>query len=98
MINKLINLGVKMSGLGWVWEKVDGSKTYLAAAISILSGAAGVLSQLLPALQAHDAAAVIAVLKHLPQDQAFLMLMLGIKALGLRHAVDKAPAAEAPKP
>lgn len=100
-MQKLINLAVRLSGAGWVWNKLDGYKTYGAGALSILVGLAGVGQELSPILAGHDAGALWAFLKLLPKDQAFLMLMLGLKAIGIGHKLDKAAEAvplEAPKP
>lgn len=43
MKGNLIALGMKLFGLGWLWEKIDGMKTYLGASVEILSGLGGVL-------------------------------------------------------
>lgn len=37
-MNWIINMAVKFSGLGWLWEKIDGYKTYIGAAGKMLSG------------------------------------------------------------
>ena len=97
----LLNVAMKFSGLGWVWGKIDGSKTYIAAGLAITTGLAGVLAQLQPVLAGHDAAALLAFLKGLPNDPAWLMLVGGFGALGIGHKLTKAAEAapvEAPKP
>ena len=91
-MGKLINLGVRLSGMGWVWEKTDGYKTYIAAALAILSGLLGLGTELLPLLAAHDAGAIFAWLKQMPQDQSWITLVGGIGALGLGHSSKKAAA------
>lgn len=99
-MNTLINLAVKFSGMGWIWEKTDGIKTYLAAAAAILTGLGGVLQALSPLLAAHDAGALFAFIKTLPHDQSWLMVVSGLGLLGVGHKLDKAadaPAPEAPK-
>ncbi len=85
----MVNLFLKFSGLGWVWTTADGYKSYIAAAISISSGLAGLLQELLPLLAAHNGNGVLSFLKALPQDQAWLMLAGGIATLGLRHSIQK---------
>ena len=90
MMDKLINLGVKLSGLGWIWAKLDGYKTYLGAAGLILTGAAGVLNGFIGVEQQHNAAALLHWVKGLPNDAAWLMLMNGFGILGLGHKVQKA--------
>jgi len=92
----IINLAVKFSGLGWIWDRVDGYKTKISAAISILSGLAGVLEHLSPALAAHNAGQVFAVLKAMPSDPAWIMLVGGLGLLGIGHKIDKANEPEVP--
>lgn len=43
MKGNLIAMALNMFGLGWVWEKIDGAKTYLGASVEILTGFGGVL-------------------------------------------------------
>ena len=95
-MNTMINLAVRFSGLGWVWEKTDGAKTYIAAGIAILTGLSGVLSEVLPPLGAHDAGALLSVLKHLPQDSSWMMLVGGLGTLGLGHKASKMAQDEVP--
>lgn len=85
----IINLAVKFSGLGWLWDVLDGYKTYLAAGISILTGLAGVLSELQPFLASHNASALLDFLKHLPQDNAWIMFVSGLGVLGIGHKIEK---------
>ncbi len=93
-MDTLINLFAKFSGLDWIWDKVDGAKTYLAAAAAILSGLAGVVNEVFPPLTAHNAAGLLNIVKSLPSDPNWVMLVGGVATLGLRHAVQKA--ADAP--
>lgn len=76
----------------YVWDYVDGAKTYIAGTVSILTGAAGILQELSVPLQAHSASAVWMVLKGLPHDNSWLMIVGGLTALGLRHSQAKAAA------
>lgn len=88
-MNKIINLFVRFSGLGKLWSWTDGKKTYLSASIAILSGLAGVLGDLAPLIANHDAAAIIGLLKSLPSNQAWLMLVGGLASLGIGHKIEK---------
>lgn len=40
-MNSLISMAVKFSGFGWVWDKIDGYKTYIQAAAEMLTGISG---------------------------------------------------------
>lgn len=85
----LINLAVKFSGLGWLWNKVDGLKTIIAGTISILTGLLGLLQEFQGPLFAHNAGALWHLVKSLPQDSSWLMLIGGLGTIGLRHAISK---------
>ncbi len=91
-MNFLINLAAKIGGIGTLWGFLDGKKTKIAGVASLLTGAAGVASQIAPLIDKHDAAAVFAFIKGLPADQSWLMLLGGLGALGLRHSIEKASA------
>lgn len=43
MKGNLIALLMKLAGLGGIWDKIDGTKTYLGASATILSGLGGIL-------------------------------------------------------
>lgn len=97
-MNALINLAVKFSGLEWLWGALDGYKTYLSAAIAILTGLAGVLQEASPLLAAHNAGALFAFLKALPHDNSWIILVGGLGTLGIGHKLDKAAAPIVPVP
>lgn len=90
----IMNLLMKFSGLGWVWDKVDGYKTFLSAAVSILAGLSGLASEAVPLLLAHNSSGILDMLKSLPKDPAFLVLMVGLHALGIGHKLLKAQNAQ----
>lgn len=86
----MINLAMKFSGLGWVWGKVDGYKVYGTSTILILTGLLGVLNLLGPAIAAHDAGALFAILKTIPHNDSWIMLVQGVMGLGIGHKLNKA--------
>ena len=90
MMNWLINTAVKLSGAGKVWGWLDGKKTYGAAILGILGALLGLGTELAPLLGAHDAAALLAWVKHLPTCQSWLSLVASFGLLGLGHKVGKA--------
>lgn len=96
-MNWLIN---KLTGLGSLWEKADGAKTYIAGGASILTGAAGLLAEVAKLIADKNTLAVWAFVKSLPTDQSWLLILGGLTAVGLRHAIQKqdAPVPEAQKP
>ncbi len=73
-----------------VWDAVDGAKTYIAGAVSLLTGAAGILQELAVPLAAHSVSGVWSVIKGLPHDNSWLMIVGGLTAVGLRHSQAKA--------
>lgn len=94
-MNAIINF---VSGriLSPVWDFLDGKKTAIASGASILSGAAGLAAELIPLLQSHNTAGLLDLLKHLPSDPSYLLVVGGLGALGLGHKIDKAADAAAP--
>lgn len=88
----VVNLIAKWTGLGWVWDKIDGHKTKIGSVAAILSGAGGVLAQLVPLIAAQDFGAVLAWAQGLPADPAWQLLVGGFIGLGIGHKIDKAAA------
>jgi len=106
-MNTLIALAVRLSGAGWVWGKVDGYKTKIAAIGLMLSGAALMLagaSEILSALAAcKDLACGIGLFRGLADNphaatclKGFLAFQGGLGALGLGHKLDKTTTQDAP--
>ena len=96
-MNTIINF---LSGrvLAPVWDFLDGKKTALAAGAGILAGVAALAAQVVPIVGAHDTAALITLIKTLPSDPAYLLIVGSLGALGIGHKIDKAAVApEAPK-
>jgi hypothetical protein len=94
-MNTIINF---LSGrvLAPIWDFLDGKKTALASGAGILAGVAGLAAQLVPLLSAHDTAGLVSLIKSLPADPSYLLIVGSLGALGIGHKIDKA--AEAPKP
>jgi len=92
-MQKLINLGLWLSGRGpWLWNLVDGYKTYIAVAAKVLTALAGLLGELQPQLEAHNLGGVAAFCKGLGADPYWNMLDNALLALGIGHKIDKAGA------
>lgn len=78
---------LKWSGAGKAWELLDGKKTYLSGAASILSGA----SQWLQSIVALDGwQGALELLKGAPDHPGTLAILLGWGLIGLGHKADKA--------
>jgi hypothetical protein len=92
----LINLVAKIGGISKLWGFLDGYKTKVSGVASLLSGLAGILGQLVPLIEAKDAAAAWAFASGLPANPAWLLLVGGLGLLGVGHKLEKA--VEAPKP
>jgi len=89
-MQKLINLGLWMSGRGpLLWGKVDGAKTYIAVALKLLTGLAGLLGELQPMLEAHNLGAVAVFCKGLAADPNWKMITDAFLALGIGHKIEK---------
>lgn len=85
----IINLLLKISGAGWVWEKLDGKKTNISGIASILSGAAALIIEFLAIGGKHDFAAVITFIKGLPTNPSWMMILAGLAALGIGGKIQK---------
>ena len=85
----LINLFAGFSGMGWVWTKVDGYKAFIAGSISMLTGLLGLVQEFSAPLLAHNTAGLWALIKGLPSDSAWLMLLGGLGTIGIRHSIAK---------
>lgn len=91
MINKVIALAIKFSGLGWVWDKLNGLKTKLGVGITVLSGAALVLSgaaNLLTEVQACEAmSCVVGIIRIIGENSDFEVMLDGFKSIGMALAI-----------
>ena len=98
-MNTIINF-FSSKVLAPVWNFLDGKKTALAAGAGILAGVTGLVAQFVPLLGAHDTAGIIALIKTLPADPSYLLIVGSLGGLGIGHKLDKAAeaATEAPKP
>ena len=89
----IIELLARCSGAGWVWEKLDGNKTRIAAIAGFLSGVAGLIQEFLGVEGKHDFMSLLTFLKDLPQDTQWLMIVGSLGLLGLGHKLEKVSAA-----
>lgn len=100
----MIDLLAKLTGFGWVWDKLNGAKTYIAGATLMLSGAAAIatgVSAILTQFQAVSSlGGAIDWARGIESGDAWKMIQggatsfgMGLAAIGLRHNQDKAAAA-----
>lgn len=80
-------------GLGGLWDKLDGAKTYISGSILLLSGTAGLLGEVLKLVADKNVVEAWNWAKGLPADQYILTFAAGLAAVGLRHAIAKTDAA-----
>jgi hypothetical protein len=85
----IINLVLRLSGAGYVWDKLDGYKSFLMGSISILTGLAGILQELIDVISKHDYALLLGFISNLPHDQSWLMVVGGMGVIGIAHKIDK---------
>jgi hypothetical protein len=100
MIKTLVNLAVRFSGLGKIWNALDGYKTYAGGAGQMLAGGAAILmgaSQWLDKVAAAESlGAIVDMAKNAQGDPATLVLLgglatfsSGLAKIGQRHATEK---------
>lgn len=89
-MNFVINMLAKLGGISKLWGFLDGYKTKVAGVASLLSGLAGIIAQIAPLIEKHDAALVLKFIQGLPTDQSWLMLIAGLGVLGVGHKLEKA--------
>jgi hypothetical protein len=94
-MNTIVNF-VSGKVLAPVWSFLDGKKTAIASSLSILAGVTGLSAEVAPLLAAHNTAALLELVKHLPSDPAYLAIVGGLGALGIGHKIDKAAQTAAP--
>ena len=106
-MNKIIALAIKFSGFGWVWEKVNGLKTKIAAISLMLSGIGVMLAGIEALLNAWtacvDMACIIGLLRGISANPhivtvstGFVTFSAGLGMLGIGHKMDKAAIAIIP--
>lgn len=94
-MNKIIAFALRITGFGWIAEKVDGYKTRIGAVSLMLSGLAE-LTQKITSLT--DLASIVAFAKALPLSPGWVALSAGIAAWGLARKAEKAAEDAAAKP
>ncbi len=73
-------------GLNKVWTALDGWKTYIAGGASLLTGVAGLLTEIVKLINDKSATEAFHWLQSLPQDQSWMLVLAGLAAIGLRHS------------
>lgn len=91
-MNFIINMLAKLGGVSRLWGFLDGYKTKIGGTATFLSGLAALVAQLVPLIEGKDAAALLAFIKGLPADNAWLAMMAGLGIMGIGHKVEKAEA------
>ena len=91
----MLNLIMKWSGMGYVWEKVDGIKAYIVGTVTILTGAAGLLQEFLAVSEKHDFSALIKFAQGVPHDPMWAAILTGAGIIAAAHKADKVIAATA---
>lgn len=100
MLNKIIAIAVKISGGGWVWEKVNGYKTKLAGIGLMLSGAGmmlgGAASIVSAAAECEAMSCMIGIARGISENphalligKGFLIFQGGLATLGVGHKIEK---------
>ena len=99
-MKNIINIVIRVSGLGWIVNKVNGYKAFLGGTIQILgglatllSGLANILGELAPLTSAGEYYAYFQSLSHNPSAAivaaGVLAIGKGLADIGNRHALDK---------
>lgn len=100
-MNKIIAFAVKFSGFGWIWEKINGMKTKIAAVSLMLSGAGVMIAGITELLNAWtacpDMSCIIGLLRGISTNPhivtvstGFVTFSAGLGMLGIGHKMDKA--------
>ena len=100
-MNSIIAFALKFSGFSWVWDKIDGWKTKIAAIGLMLSGAsmmlAGASSIVMTLYACGQMSCVIELIRSIASNpnaktvlDGFLAFNAGLGGFGLRHAIEKA--------
>lgn len=103
-MNVLINLALKFSGLGLVWNKIDGYKSKIGGGGLMLAGTGMMLGAAAQVVAAYvgcaDHACQIALFQGISTSdsakllfEGYLVFKAGLLGLGLAHKLEKAQAA-----
>lgn len=83
----------------WVWDKLDGWKTYLAGSALVLTGLGGLAGEIVPVLSSHSLGAIYSFAMGLPHDASWLLAVKGLLVFGVGHKLEKlAPDTSVPLP
>ncbi len=88
-MNWIINIVAKYSGFGWIWAKLDGAKTYIAATAGLLTGLGGLLDEFMKVEAQHNFGAILGFIKGLPLDQNWILILASLGAIGIGHKLAK---------
>ena len=88
-MNKIIALAIRVSGFGWVFDKINGYKTKIGAVSLMLSGLAELTQRI---VNLTDMASWLAFVRALPTSDGWLAVAAGFAAWGLAHKIEKAEA------
>ena len=86
----VINMLAKLCGVSKLWGFLDGNKTKVAGSAALLTGAAGLLSQVYSLIEGKDPSAVLYFIKNITTDPSWLALLGGLGILGIGHKIEKA--------
>jgi hypothetical protein len=100
-MNTIINLAIRLSGLGYAWDKIDGYKSKVGAAGLMLAGGGMMLGSAAQVLSAYvaciDHTCQIALFRGLTSSdssklllEGFITFKAGLMGLGLAHKLEKA--------
>lgn len=91
MLNRLLAIAAKISGLGIVVQKLNGLKAYIGGSILILQGVTGLLQTV---MGINDLHALIDFGRSIAENPDLGKIAAGLIAFGVRHAISK----NAPQP
>ena len=90
----VINMVAKFGGVAKLWGFLDGYKTKVAGSAAMLTGLAGLLSQVYSLIEGKDPSAVVFFFKNLTTDPSWLALLGGLGVLGIGNKIEKAEAGQ----
>lgn len=89
-MNAIINFFAKWTGIGKIWDWLDGKKVYGTAILGILTALVGLGSEIAPILASHNFALLWTFVQGLAIDPNWLALLASFGLIGVGHKLDKA--------